>query len=191
MTIKIYFDEFAESPREWSPLGTLVCSHRKYDLSDVPFPQAGEHGSLLADFKEYLKTISLTLNDIIYTPVYMYDHSGIALSSTPFSCKWDSGLLGYHYVSKSTIHTEYSVKRISPKLHKSIISVLDAELEVYNHYVQGNCYEFRIFDSEDEFVDSCGGFIGDLDDVKQQMYEHVDSTLWKQLNNIDYSDIVY
>lgn len=191
MNIKIYYDEFAESPREWSPLGTLVCSHHKYALSDVPFPQAGEYGSLLADFKEYLKTLSLTLNDIIYTPVYMYDHSGIALSSTPFSCKWDSGLLGYHYVSKSTIRTEHAVKRISSKAHKAIISVLDAELEVYNHYVQGNCYEFRIFDSEDEFVDSCGGFIGDFNDVKLQMYEHVDSTLWEQLNNIDYSDIVY
>ena len=191
MNIKIYFDEFAESPRGWSTLGTLVCSHRKYDLSDVPFPQAGEYGSLLEDFKEYLKTLSLTLNDIIYTPIYLYDHSGIALSSTFFPIDWDLGLFGYHYVSKSTIRTEYAVKRISPKLHKSIISVLDAELEVYNHYVQGNCYEFRIFDSEDEFVDSFGGFIGDLDDVKQQMYEHVDSTLWKQLNNIDYSDIVY
>ena len=155
------------------------------------FPQAGEYGSLLADFKEYLKTLSLTLNDIIYTSVYMYDHSGITLSSTPFSCKWDSGLIGYNYVSKSAVRADYKVKRITQKLQDTVISVLDAELEVYNHYVQGNCYEFRIFDSEDEFVDSCGGFIGDLDDVKQQMYEHVDSTLWEQLNNIDYSDIVY
>ena len=191
MTIKIYHDQFVESPRKWNPLGILVCSHRKYDLSDVPFPQAGEYGSLLEDFKEYLKTLSLTLNDIIYTPVYMYDHSGIALSSTFFPIDWDSGLLGYNYVSKSTIRTEYAVKRISSKLYDSIISILDAELEVYNQYVQGNCYEFRIETDTGEFIDSCGGFIGDLDDVKQQMREHIDKSLWEQLDNIDYSDIVY
>ena len=191
MTIKIYHDTCTESPREWSTLGTLICSHRRYNFSDVPFPQAGEYGSLLADFKEYLKTLSLTLNDIIYTPVYMYDHSGIVLSSTPFSCKWDSGLIGYNYVSKSAVRADYKVKRITQKLQDTVISVLDAELEVYNHYVQGNCYEFRIFDSEEEEFNSCGGFIGTLDDVKQQMYEHVDSTLWEQLNNIDYSDIIY
>lgn len=181
MTIKIYFDEFAESPREWGTLGTLVCSHHRHDFSDVPFPQAGEYGSLLADFKEYLKTLSLTLNDIIYTPVYMYDHSGIALSSTPFSCKWDSGLIGYNYVSKSAVRADYKVKRITPKLHKSIISVLDAELEVYNHYVQGNCYEFRIFDSRGEFVDSCGGFIGSIDSIMISMKEHVPTELWDKL----------
>lgn len=181
MNIKIYFDEFAESPREWSPLGTLVCSHRKYDLSDVPFPQAGEYGSLLADFKEYLKTLSLTLNDIIYTPVYMYDHSGIALSSTFFPIDWDLGLIGYNYVSKSTIRTEYAVKRISSKLYDSIISILDAELEVYNQYIQGNCYEFRIYDNEDEFVDSCGGFIGSIDSIMISMKEHVPTELWDKL----------
>lgn len=191
MNIKFYFDEFAESPREWSPLGTLVCSHHKYDLSDVPFPQAGEHGSLLEDFKEYLKTLSLTLNDIIYTPVCLYDHSGIALSSTPFSCKWDSGLIGYNYVSKSAVRADYKVKRITQKLQDTVISVLNAELEKYNHYIQGNCYEFRIYDNEDGFIESCGGFIGDLDDVKQQMREHIDKSLWEQLDNIDYSDLIY
>ena len=33
-TIKIYHDPDAESPREWSNLGTLICWHRRYRLGD-------------------------------------------------------------------------------------------------------------------------------------------------------------
>lgn len=191
MTIKIHHDPSPESPREWNNLGTLVCSHRKYDLSDVPFPQAGEYGSLLADFKAYLKSQSLTIDDVIYTPVYMYDHSGIILSSTPFSCKWDSGQVGFNYITKQQVRTEYSVKRISPKLNQIVINSLNAELAVYSDYVEGNCYGFVITDSDDNHTDSCWGFYGALDKVKQQMREHIDSGLWEQLNSIDYSDIIY
>lgn len=191
MTIQIHHDLYAESPRGWNNLGTLVCSHRRYDLSDVPFPQAGENGSLLTDFKAYLKSQSLTIDDVIYTPVYMYDHSGIALSSTPFSCRWDSGQIGFNYTTKQKVRTEYSVKRISPKLNQIIIDNLNAELAVYSGYVNGNCYSFVITDSDDNYVESCGGFYGDLDDVKQQMREHIDSDLWEQLSAIDYDDVVY
>lgn len=191
MTIQIHHDQSPESPRNWDNLGTLVCSHRRYDLSDVPFPQAGENGSLLADFQAYLKSQSLTINDIIYTPVHMYDHSGIALQSTPFSCRWDSGLVGFNYVTKQRIRTEYSVKRISSKLNQTIHGILDAELAVYSDYIEGSCYGFIITDLDDNHVDSCWGFIGDLDEVKLQMREHIDSELWEQLNAITYNDIIY
>lgn len=159
MTIKIHHDPSPEAPREWDNLGTLVCSHRKYDLSDVPFPQAGENGSFLTDFKAYLKSESLTIDDVIYTPVYMYDHSGITLSSIPFSCRWDSGQIGFNYTTKQKVRTEYSVKRISPKLNQIIIDNLNAELAVYSDYVEGNCYGFVITDSDDNHVDSCGGIL--------------------------------
>ena len=191
MKIEIHHDPYAGSPREWDNLGILICSHRKYDLSDVPFPQAGENGSLLADFKAYLKSQSLTINDVIYTPVYMYDHSGIALSSTPFGCRWDSGQIGFNYTTKQKVRTEYSVKRISPKLNQIIIDNLNTELAVYSDYVEGNCYGFVITDSDDNHVDSCWGFYGGLDNVKQQMRGYIVSDLWEQLDAIDYDDVVY
>ena len=36
-----------------------------------------------------------------------------------------------------------------------------------------------------------GGFIGELNEVKESMYEHIDSNLWEQIETIDYSDIIY
>ncbi len=34
-TIKINIDEFAESPREWNNMGTMICKHNRYLLGDV------------------------------------------------------------------------------------------------------------------------------------------------------------
>ena len=157
MTITIHHDPHAESPREWDNLGTMLCNHRRYDLGDKSNPEAGEHGSYKADFIAYLKSENLTLSDVIYTPIYMYNHSGISLSSESFSCNWDSGQLGWHYVTKSKIRAEFNVKRISPKLYQTVIDILNNELELYNHYVQGNCYGFIIKDDEGDQIDSCWG----------------------------------
>ena len=33
-TISIYYDEDAQSPRDWDNLGTMVCWHRRYDIGD-------------------------------------------------------------------------------------------------------------------------------------------------------------
>lgn len=193
MIIKIYKDLWSDSPRDWDNLGTIIGYHRSYDLSDIDFPQAGDYGSLYADFKEYLKSQSLTIEDIIYTPVYMYDHSGISLSSTPFSCRWDSGHYGYHFVTKSKVRSKYGVKNISPKLRTTILQILDNELNIYNDYINGNCYEFRIYanDTDDCCIDQCGGFIGSLDNVKLSIAEHIDPSLYDQLQAIDYNDIIY
>ncbi len=32
--VDVFYDEWAEDPRKWSNLGTMVCSHRRYNLGD-------------------------------------------------------------------------------------------------------------------------------------------------------------
>ena len=190
MTITIHYDPYCKSPREWDNLGTILASHKRYELSDEPFPEAGEYGSLEADFSRHLQSNGLSLDKVIYTPIYMYDHSGITLSPTPFSCPWDSGQIGFNYVSRAKVRTEYAIKRISRALEEKVIEVLNDELQTYNNYVKGNCYGFIITDDEDNHIDSCWGFIGDdFDDIKKQMMEYIKPEYWNLLNNIDYKDI--
>lgn len=33
--INIYYDESADSPREWDNVATFVCEHHRYNLGDV------------------------------------------------------------------------------------------------------------------------------------------------------------
>ena len=49
---------------------------------------------------------SWMLENLCILPVYMYDHSGITLSTGPFSCPWDSGQVGFIYVTKEKCDKE-------------------------------------------------------------------------------------
>ncbi|SHF15500.1 hypothetical protein SAMN02745133_01946 [Desulforamulus putei DSM 12395] len=42
----------------------------------------------------------------IILPLYLYDHSGITMNTTGFSCPWDSGQVGWIYCSKERFRKE-------------------------------------------------------------------------------------
>lgn len=92
----------------------------------------------------------------ICLPLYLYDHSGITISHGRFSCSWDSGQVGWHYVTKATADenwpgwTEDRLRRY-----------LEAELETYDQYLRGNVWGYVIEDEDGDDVDSCWGFYGD------------------------------
>lgn len=152
--IKIHNDDSAESPRDWDNLGTITAWHRNYNLSDE------RHNYDVDDF------IKEVVNDpnVISLPVYMYEHSGVALNTTGFSCRWDSGQVGWIHVHKDKVRKEYSVKRITKKIRDKVESVLRSEIETYSKYVNGEVYGYVVEDKDGEHVDSCWGFIGDYDD---------------------------
>ena len=157
---KIEQDVDPESPREWDNLGTFIMQHGRYSFGDREFENDSSYISFEEDFKYHLNAVcNCTLKDVIYLPVYMYDHSGITISTTPFSCSWDSGQIGYTYVTKEQIRKEYSVKRISLKLKEQISSILQSEIETLDQYLIGDVYGFTIEYDNGE-INSCWGFYG-------------------------------
>jgi len=147
-TIKIIQDEVFESPREGWNLGTMACFHKRYRLGD-DHSLSIEEVQKIADSKNY---ISL--------PVYMYDHSGITINTTGFSCPWDSGQLGIIFVSKEKVREDYGVKRISSSLYKRIEGYLKGEVDTYDQYLRGDVYGYVIEDEDGKEIDSCWGFYG-------------------------------
>lgn len=158
LIINVMYDEYATSPREWCNLGTIVGYHGRYNLVDVDNPASGEHGSYYADFLAYLRNDSLSIRDVIYLPVYAYIHSGLSLSTAPFSCSWDSGQVGYIYVPKSEVRQEFSTKRVSQKLFNKVEDILASEIKIFSQYLGGEIYAFEILDLGGNHVDSCCGF---------------------------------
>jgi len=196
MKLEIHVDDTCESPRDsWDNLGTMLCNLDGYDLGDASNPYAGENGDFESDFKAYLKEeLDLKLDDVVYLPIYAYLHGGITIKHSPYSCSWDSGMVGYSYVTKEDIRKEYRVKNVTKKIKDKVIDMLESELEIYKAYLEGNCYGFIIKDDEDNDVDSCWGFIDDLEEVKKNIAEHLptegNKELVEQLNNIDYEDLI-
>lgn len=92
--------------------------------------------------------------DYWYYPVYGYVHSGVALSLTPFSCPWDSGVAGYVAVKRPSRGGEWRTR-------KAFRAYLEAYIETFNAYLDGSCYGYEVVETgTDEVVDSCWGFIG-------------------------------
>ena len=173
-TVNIMQDEFNESPREDDNLGTMVCFHSQYDLGD-------KHNIDLEETKELMEQ-----DDIISLPLYRLDHSGITMNTTGFSCPWDSGQVGFIYISKDDIRKEYKVKKISKKLLDKILTYLAGEVETYDQFLRGEVYGYNIEDSQGDSIDSVWGFYGDYegyltDEVKSRINWEVDQSPNRQL----------
>lgn len=84
----------------------------------------------------------------ICLPLYLYDHGGVTMSHGSFSDPWDSGQVGWHYMTKDVLQREFEGDET--RGYKR----LEAELKEYDNYLRGYCYWFACGD------DSCGGFIG-------------------------------
>lgn len=112
------------------------------------------------DFRESM----YLLNEIgYYLPIYIYDHSGITINTTGFSCNWDSGLLGFIFVSKDKLKKE----GLNKKRSKTILEYLDNEVKIYNQFLTGDIFRYEITDSDENFIDSCNGFFGYEEALKE------------------------
>lgn len=162
--LKIIQDSYPESPREWDNLGTMYCEHSRYNLGDKDAEDPRDDEGNLP-------------KDILYLPLYLYDHSGITMNTTGFSCPWDSGCVGIIYVSKETIKKEYGWKVLTKARREKILEYLKNEVEVYDQYLTGDVWGFQVveYDEEDNYeqeTDSCWGFYGS-DPTTNGMADHL------------------
>lgn len=113
----------------------------------------------------------------IMLPLYLYDHSGLAMSTESFVGKavhaeWDSGQVGWIYVSKEDVLKEFGGEKMTGALRKKAEDLLRNEVTQYDAYLRGECYGFELY-KNGELSDSCWGFIGSLEDVCKAMAEYL------------------
>jgi hypothetical protein len=174
-TLEVYQDHYPTSPREWDNLGTMVCFHRRYNLGDDHDIDHNDYDS----WEEMEQAIIKEKNALVILPLYLFDHSGISMNTTGFHCPWDSGQVGFIYVSKEKVRKEYGVKRISPQLKERINGYLEGEVLTYDQYITGDVYGFNI-EYADGDTDSCGGFYGH--DIEENgILDHIDSKYHKEI----------
>ena len=167
-TINIYPDEDPDDPRNWDNLGTMACFHRRYSLGDG-------HSYSIEEAKELEAS-----PDVVSLPLYLYDHSGLRMKVGSFQgllsqghAEFDSGCVGFIYVTKERIKEEYSVKKISKKTMVKALSVLEAEVKTYDEYLSGNVLGY-VVERGGEELDSCWGFYGGLEYILKEARAVVD-----------------
>jgi hypothetical protein len=122
-----------DNPRSWDNLGTMVCFHNRYDLGDNHHYNHNNYNG----WDEMKNSITKEEDVAVILPLYLYDHGGITMSTSPFSCRWDSGQVGWTFVSKKKIREEYGVKRISKELIEKVTEMLEGEVRTYDMYLTG------------------------------------------------------
>jgi len=164
--IRIYPDFDPMNPREWDNMGTMIWFHRRYLSPDKnPFSSPEE----LIDF--------INREDIISLPVYGYDHSGLSISTGrggQFSDPWDSGKLGYIYVTREKILKDFNRKKISKALIKKAYDILEGEVETFGQYLTGDVYGYEITGPGGDFIDSCWGFFPPMKDILGECRDIID-----------------
>lgn len=143
----------------------------------------------------------------ICRPLYLYDHGGITISAGAFGCPWDSGQVGWQYVTDKALAEEWAGDEAKA------ISYMDATLSEYDSYLRGEVYGFIVErgtptivttkypdgtstvteDVEWEQTDSCWGFIGDFkesgirDYLPTEAEPMFDAMSWTDIDEWQYS----
>ncbi len=178
-TLQIVRDENPRNPREDDTFSTMLCFHSGYNLGDNLSYNKNDYGGWDSIYREIMKVE----RPLIIKTLYMYDHGGVAISTEPFSCRWDSGQLGYVWISQNHIDSIGCHMQDSETWHDYIARLdkyLENEVQEYDDYINGNVYGFTIVDEDENILDSCYGFIGD-DFSKNGLYDYIGRDLLKKV----------
>ena len=146
-TMRILTDDDPDSPANWDNLGEIAYSSNHYTLGT-------EHVSRdrLDEIGERIQS-----GEYIGLPVFAYVHGAATISTSPFSCPWDSGQSGFVYCTREKALAEWGN---TPDYEANAIRVLSGEVETFDEYLQGDVYGYTITDAHGDIVDSCWGFYG-------------------------------
>ena len=134
-------DNDPQNPREWDEYTTMVCAHNRYNLGDENASNIAQYGN----WDEYLKRVILDgveEDDVIWLPLYLYDHSGITMSTTPFSSQWDSSQVGWIYAHKDVLMDIPDVYEGNHFNDDKAYEVLKNVVKTYDQYLTGQVYDY-------------------------------------------------
>lgn len=176
LRIQIVHEHDPADPREWDNIGTMVCFHRYHQLGDAHnYSNAAEMWEDLAEqagadpeLAQTQEGRALIDEKFLVLPLYLYDHSGLTMSTRPFSCPWDSGQVGIIYADR-----EEAGQELGNCTEANLLRVLTKEVDIYDCYLQDDVYGYILTKADqcascghNEWteVDSVWGFYGsDID----------------------------
>ena len=105
--VRVLQDVNAGNPREFENLGTMICWHPRYKLGDEHnYKTERDFFDHLAEEHDAENTLRGLERKVVILPLYLYDHSGLVMKTSPFSDPWDSGRVGWIYCPKERFINE-------------------------------------------------------------------------------------
>ena len=163
--VRIVQDEDVETPRNWSNLSKMIFTGSYKHLGDKHEVDFDEEFDSRQDFIERGEEIVRKhFKDVaVCYAVHMYKHSGESISidySGQYTCRWDSGTIGFAIVTKEDIRKEYNIKRVTQKYIDKCENIVRGEIKTLDQYISGEVYGYVVEDKDENVIDSCYGFFG-------------------------------
>jgi hypothetical protein len=188
--------EYNRSSREWELLEYNHWSSNRdwYASSAYPASLKGKDVPdwFLEDCLSALRMNELTelvkqMESTVILPLYLYDHGGITMNTGGFSCPWDSGQVGWTYADYEMIKENYG--EVTPETVAKAEILLESAVKEYDYYLTGQCYGYKLYKGDD-VIDSCWGFLGDINDISKNIKEYLPSECENIIGSLEYqSDI--
>lgn len=166
------------NPRtDWDNITTMICGHKRYSIGDKHEYKHENFDS----WDEMEQQILLDYKVLLIKPLYMYDHSGITIKTSPFGDRWDSGQVGFVFIDEKQLNSMCGkdFERGEEKLNL----ILEGEVKTYNEYLTGDVYQYTIYEintcdlghQHKSVVESCGSYYdeGDCRDEGLSVLEHL------------------
>lgn len=202
LTVKIEYDRTPQHPRDdWDNQAKMICWHRNYMLGDKEESKKYEDSDDLfrsisgADGdKEYTTTelLELAKEKAYILPLYLYDHSGITMSTGSFSCQWDSGQVGWIYIMKDNEElkgwTEEWLK--GRTIEEAAYDMMEAEVKTYDEFITGNVFGYTVTDDDGDYDESCWGYFGDhnesgiVDEIQSHINQFIKEGKEKEIESL-------
>ena len=144
LSVKLEYSRSEENPRKmWEVTSKLVAgtTGRVANMADIKMARELCGNSLDRNIANYARAYGVKKSDMLIWGVYSYEHGGITLSTTPFSCSFDGACAGFIYESKEALYAEYNVKRITKKIKEKIEKRIKSELNELEQWANGEVCE--------------------------------------------------
>mgnify|MGYP000845403023 CR=1 FL=1 len=169
LVLTIEADQLAESPRiSMDNIGNMYCWHKRYNLGDEHhFPMPEDFRQSMEE--EYGKNWK---KKVVILPLYLYDHSGITMRTFPFSCRWDSGQVGWIWADKSDLRKEFpkKIRESAKDWERRMEECLRSEVATYDQFIRGGVVQYAVTDNDGTVIDSlCGIYLDDSRDAIDQI----------------------
>jgi len=100
---------------------------------------------------------------VLALPLYIYEHSGITMNTGGFHCPWDSGQVGWIYITNDKVKSEGHENTPVEKIYE----YLSNEVKTYDKFLTGDIHGYTIEDANGEYIDSCWGFFSEEDALSE------------------------
>jgi hypothetical protein len=184
----------SRSGREWQLKVYDTYFKKRHVIKTYTAPLPNNYTVLSEDILDEMREddlLCLARTTHLILPLWFYaNNSTIGISTESFvgrahHADWDSGQVGWVYVSHADIAKEYG--DASEASIEKAADLIESETKAYNFYLNGECYGYVLYKKGEE-IDSYMGFLGDFKDAKDAIRNILPDEARVLAETIEYGD---